>query len=139
MITERAQGHAYPEPAGWRGVAGLGGRQRTGRGRAVKYRKRPIIIEATQWLQNGDHPEDYPQRMVPAVDWCEGLVVRYYRHPGDSRERLCEHCGRIMHDHGWIDTKEGGHIVCPGDWIIRGVKGEFYPIKDPISQEGGEP
>ena len=40
-----------------------------------------------------------------------------------------------MHDHGWIDTLEGGHIVCPGDWIITGVKGENYPIKDSIFKE----
>jgi hypothetical protein len=35
-----------------------------------------------------------------------------------------------MHHHGWIDTFEGGHIVCPGDWIITGVKGEVYPCPD---------
>ena len=37
-----------------------------------------------------------------------------------------------MHVHGWIDTKEGGHIVCPGDWIITGVAGENYPCKPDI-------
>jgi len=37
-----------------------------------------------------------------------------------------------MHNHGWIDTLEGGHIVCPGDWIITGVKGENYPCKPDI-------
>ncbi len=24
----------------------------------AKYRKKPVIIEATQWFKNGDHPED---------------------------------------------------------------------------------
>lgn len=37
-----------------------------------------------------------------------------------------------MHEHGWIDTLEGGHIVCPGDWIITGVNGERYPCKPDI-------
>jgi hypothetical protein len=37
-----------------------------------------------------------------------------------------------MHDHGWIDTLEGGHIVCPGDYIITGVNGEHYPCKPDI-------
>jgi hypothetical protein len=37
-----------------------------------------------------------------------------------------------MQDHGWIDTLEGGHIVCPGDWIITGVVGELYPCKPDI-------
>lgn len=32
----------------------------------------------------------------------------------------------------WIKTLEGGHIASPGDWIIRGVKGEFYPCKPDI-------
>lgn len=37
-----------------------------------------------------------------------------------------------MHVHGWIDTLEGGHIVCPGDWIVTGVQGERYPVKPDI-------
>ena len=40
-----------------------------------------------------------------------------------------------MHTHGWIDTLEGGHIVCPSDWIIEGVKGEFYPCKPDIFEQ----
>ena len=31
-----------------------------------------------------------------------------------------------------IGTLEGPHEVTPGDWIIRGVKGEFYPCKPDI-------
>ena len=37
-----------------------------------------------------------------------------------------------MHDHGWVDTLEGGHIVCPGDWVITGVAGEHYLCKPDI-------
>jgi hypothetical protein len=44
----------------------------------------------------------------------------------------CRHCSLAMHVHGWIDTLEGGHIVCPGDWIIRGIRGEHYPVKPDI-------
>lgn len=44
-----------------------------------------------------------------------------------------------MHNHGWIDTLEGGHIVCPGDWIITGVKGENYPCKPDIFEMTYEP
>jgi len=42
-------------------------------------------------------------------------------------------------DFGWCPTLEGGHIVSPGDWIIKGVKGEFYPIKNDIFLETYEP
>jgi hypothetical protein len=34
-----------------------------------------------------------------------------------------------------IATLEGIMTAQPGDWIIRGVKGEFYPIKDPSFRE----
>lgn len=62
----------------------------------------------------------------------EGAVVRFYRHPQVSGEKPCEHCGVRMHEHGWIDTLGGGHIVCPGDFIITGVQGERYPCKPNI-------
>lgn len=121
-----------------------------------KFRKKPVVIEATQWFKNGDHPNDFDAEKVgfengelrtwtgaevKANGW-EGQVVRYYRNPRDDENRLCGSedvscnnnapCGHIMHNHGWIDTLEGGHIVCPGDWIITGVKGERYPCKPDI-------
>ena len=40
-----------------------------------------------------------------------------------------------LDEHGWIDTLEGGHIVCPGDYIITGVQGERYPRKPNIFEE----
>lgn len=112
----------------------------------MKYRKKPIVIEASQWFKNGDHPLDYSKthdglengelrQFTPeerkSNQW-EGDIVRYYRVPGLDGKAECAYCGDIMHNHGWIDTPEGGHIVCPGDWIITGVMGEHYPCKDKI-------
>ena len=112
----------------------------------MKYQKLPIIIEATQWFKNGDHPEDYAQPYQgmengafkeysgeerKSKNW-EGDVVRYFRHPDVSGEKECQHCAKTMHEHGWIDTLEGGHIVCPGDFIVTGIKGERYPCKPEI-------
>jgi hypothetical protein len=120
---------------------------------ARKFRKKPVVIEATQWFKNGDHPEDGDERFPPkaptdgrhtgaptdprytgefAGELFEGKVVRYFRRPDVSGEAVCRHCNKAMHIHGWIDTKEGGHIVCPGDWIITGVQGERYPCKPDI-------
>lgn len=96
-----------------------------------KYRKRPVIIEAHRWFQNGDHPKD---NYTPGI-LKEGDLVRRYRHPKGDGKLNCKHCGYLMHDHGWIDTLEGGHIVCPGDFIIEGIKGEFYPCKPDIFEE----
>ena len=101
------------------------------------YRKKPVIIEATQWFKNGVHPLDGTERFPPectpyAGELFEGKVVRYYRMPGVDGQQPCKHCGQISHNHGWIDTLEGGHIVCPGDWVITGVQGEMYPCKPAI-------
>lgn len=108
-----------------------------------KYRKLPIVIEAVQWFKNGDHPEDDCRMVEPSPKsttqfdpfLSEGKIVRYYRNPDDDGQRKCEHCGKIMHLHGWIDTLEGGHNVCPSDWIIKGVAGEFYPCKPDIFKQ----
>lgn len=112
----------------------------------MKFRKKPVVIEATQWCKNGDHPLDYScdkdgfengelrtfsAEYRRSQEW-EGDIVRYYRTPDLGGQAACKHCGIIMHWHGWIETLEGGHIVCPYDWIITGVKGEHYPCKPDI-------
>ncbi len=96
----------------------------------MKFRKKPAVIEAEQWFEvtydreagHGVEPEDMP---------IYHLNVGYYRRPEGmfSREKLCCHCQVPLHFHGWIDTPEGGRVVCPGDWIITGIKGEQYPCK----------
>lgn len=135
----------------------------------AKYRKKPVVIEATQWFKNGDHPDDncvlvrrrmpedafvtgnireqtgelVPDPVTGAPSFlCEGAVVRYFRRPDISGESPCISsipCLFTMHEHGWIDTPEGGHNVCPGDWIITGVTGEMYPCKPRIFEATYEP
>lgn len=87
-----------------------------------KYRKKPTVVEASQWFAAYDH-----------------AMVHRFQRPDVSDTSQCRHCGRIMHTHGWIDTLEGGHIVCPGDWIITGIAGEHYPCKPDIFAETYEP
>jgi len=66
----------------------------------TKFRKKPVVIEAVQWFNHGDHPE------VTAIpNWHQDHGFATYN--------------------GFIKTLEGGHIVSPGDWIIKGVQGEF--------------
>lgn len=93
-----------------------------------KFRKRPVVVDAHRWYRNGDHPGDGDPRY-------EGMVVRYYRDPFVAGNDPCGKCCCPFHAHGWIDTLEGGHIVCPGDWIITGVKGEVYPCKPDIFEK----
>lgn len=109
----------------------------------MKFRKKPVVIEATQWWKNGDHPEDKCETIVPVPGdgppfLGEGKVVRYFRRPDVSGSDHCK-CCFSFHDHGWIDTLEGGHVVCPGDWVITGIKGERYPVKPDIFAATYEP
>jgi len=115
-----------------------------------RFVKKPVEISATQWFRNGDHPLDHhPMDTKNPTDEdrkryddylaTEGKVVRYYRHPEVSGKATCQKCGNVMHRHGWIDTLEGGHIVCPGDWIITGVQGEHYPCKPDIFEATYQP
>lgn len=113
----------------------------------MKFRKKPVVIEATQWFKNGDHPMDKCTMIMQPFEpdmkergfLSEGKIVRYYRNPiGDGNE-FCPYCKNVMRIHGWIDTLEGGHIVCVGDWIITGVKGEKYPCRPDIFEATYEP
>ena len=79
----------------------------------MKFRKKPVVIDATQWHIHGDHTAIEP---LPATQLCSL--------PEEERARF-----------GWCPTLEGGHIVTPGDWIITGVKGEHYPCKPDIFAE----
>jgi hypothetical protein len=81
----------------------------------MKFRKKPVVIEAKQWIQMGDHAN------VEPLDTDDVKTVG-----------CCPTCGCSRKAHGWVKTLEGGHIVCPGDWIITGVKGEHYPCKPDI-------
>lgn len=108
----------------------------------ARFRKKPIEIEATQWFRNGNHPKDGTEVFEEGEfkgELLEGKVVRYFRHPDVSGQAVCKHCAAIMHNHGWIDTVQGGHVVCPGDFIITGVQGERYPCKPDIFKATYEP
>ena len=96
-----------------------------------EFRKKQVTVQAAQWFKNGDHPEDGTTG--------EGKIVRYYRNPYVRGTDHCTKCGEEFHIHGWIDTLEGGHIVCPGDWVITGVQGEHYPCKPDIFAATYEP
>ena len=107
-----------------------------------KYRKKPVVIEAIQWFKNGDHPEDRRDSITgdPTPPGSEGQVVRRYNRPRVvGYQENCSVCGCPFRDHGWIDTLESGHRVCPSDWIITGVQGEQYPCKPDIFLQTYEP
>jgi hypothetical protein len=106
-----------------------------------KFRTRPVEVEAHQWFANGDHPEDGlpPVEKILLSERSEGRVVRYFRHPTYPGHETHRKCGRTWHDHGWIDTPDGGHVVCPGDWILTDVQGDKYPCKPDVFADIYEP
>jgi len=67
------------------------------------FRKKPVVIEARRVPNGGDASE--------IAKWCNGVVF----------------IDRIE-----LHTLEGTMNAKPGDWIIKGVKGEFYSCKDNI-------
>lgn len=77
----------------------------------MKFRKKPVVIEAEQWMPNGQ-PFD--------VEQAQRLGV------------TCYYMGEPAHLSCCINTLEGTMTVSPGDWIIIGVKGERYPCKPDI-------
>lgn len=101
----------------------------------MKFRKKPVEVEATQWFKNGDHPEDYLSlseglkpgefRIYTFEKMPEGEVVRYFRHPGVDGQSLCR-CGKPYDTHGWIDDEFNGKSVCPGDWIVTDSEGRYH-------------
>ena len=91
---------------------------------AMKFRKKPVVIDATNW--NGD-VEDATR----IVNWIlqGGGTARYH----DRTEGGYD-------DHGlMIDTLEGVMRANPGDWVVRGVAGEFYPCRPDIFDATYEP
>ena len=88
-----------------------------------KFRKKPIVIDAVQW--NGGNVEvvlPFIQDGKPDLSHLpsDGMHVT----PGIGHT--------VPTGELHIPTLEGVLTAKPGDWIIRGVKGEFYPCKPDI-------
>jgi hypothetical protein len=82
------------------------------------YRKKPVVIEAVQW--DGKDYDTLAGFLGPEMYSRVGFSSRV---PGETPASV------------HITTLAGVMIASPGDWIIKGVKVEFYPVKDPIFQE----
>ena len=74
----------------------------------MKYRKKPVVIEAVQW--NGRNTAE---------------ILDFMSHKNLKLEE-----GALI-----IETLEGDMKASVGDYIIRGVDGEFYPCKPLIFQK----
>lgn len=87
----------------------------------MKYRKKPVVIEAFNY--DGDLMDKYGNYYVP--QW----AVEAYKNG-----TLFYGCG-VGGDELFINTLEGVRHVSVGDYIIRGVIGEIYPCKPYIFEQ----
>ncbi len=83
----------------------------------MKYRKKPVVIEAYQWLNQDDGE------------------IFVWLNEGNA------HWGRAGSDNEgmYISTLEGRMYCAKGDWLIKGIKNEFYPCKPDIFEATYEP
>lgn len=108
----------------------------------MKYRKKPILTEATQWFQNGDHPQDESKSVIRPGGMSgltEGKVVRYFRRINIPGGRLCHDCGNVMQKHGIVEGANGEEVVCPGDYIVTNDKDQYYVLKALVFEKMYEP
>ncbi|WP_186215998.1 hypothetical protein [Burkholderia gladioli] len=92
------------------------------------FRKKPVIIEAHQLPRpplDGSTNESHEDAVWAFVAWAKRVAFENFTSEGDG--------------HIAIETLEGTMIATPGDWIIKGVKGEFYPCKPDIFAATYEP
>ena len=73
-----------------------------------KFRKKPVTIEAMQLTD--------AKSVLDIEEWINSGDVGFSTNPPTL----------------WIDTLEGRMEASVGDWIIKGVEGEFYPCKNNI-------
>lgn len=88
----------------------------------VKFKKKPVEIDAFQWTGDINQTED-PEWIVAAI----------------REDRVVVHSLGSEHMQLIIETLEGTMAAKPGDWIIRGVKGEIYPCKPDVFEQTYEP
>jgi hypothetical protein len=83
---------------------------------SMKFRKKPVVIDAMQWTG---------ENLLGIIRYT-GLNVSASHFKWDEYEELVRNEGLK------IFTLEGKMSANVGDWIIKGVKGEFYPCKEDI-------
>ena len=81
----------------------------------MKFRKKPVVIDAYKWTGGPDQEED-PQWIIDAIR--NGIV--WFNDVGTKSVTMT------------IATLEGNHLARTGDYIIKGIKGELYPCKPDI-------
>lgn len=86
-----------------------------------KYRKKPVEVEAIKFDEQKYREGHSDYDKMPIQDRCMLSELWCYKKASDGRY--------------YIDTLEGDMTVRDGDYIIKGVQGEFYPCKPDIFEQ----
>jgi hypothetical protein len=105
-----------------------------------KFRKKPVVIEAVQWT--GANVQAVAEFLAGADllvsrTPTEGDILKRDHH--DAFHRIASFDLAVTPPTLAIPTLEGTMTAISGDWIIRGVKGEFYPCNPDIFAATYEP
>ena len=94
----------------------------------AKYRKKPVIVEAVKL------DGLYPSKIKECIEFLEGKVIDLSNPITD--DKFYDYCN-IVSDNGGITihTLEGNMLEKDGDYIIKGVNGEFYPCKPDVFEK----
>jgi len=87
----------------------------------MKYRKKPVVIEAVKW--DGKNLIEITRFMGDTVPNLSDRI---------AGERWEDYCYIVKQNGLKIHTLEGEMSASIGDFIIKGVSGEFYPCKPDI-------
>ena len=82
----------------------------------MKFRKKPIVIDAVQW--NGKNFDE----IMNFMQYFHGNKFNY-----ENAEEQAYKTKQLT-----IQTDEGLMTASLNDWIVKGVKGEFYPCKPDV-------
>lgn len=93
------------------------------------YRSKPTTVEAVQWIVKRT-PSDDAKPIVDFINANGGEALFIY----DWLENEGTHFPHIM-----ITTLEGKFAAKPGDYICRGFRGEFWPVKSDVFLHTNEP
>jgi len=99
----------------------------------MKFKKRPIVIEAVHYTGT---PSSFAECMMFIQD---GHSDFKHLPPAPDDPHVEPGIGVMANGEILIPTLEGTMTCRPGDWIIRGVKGEVYPCKSDIFEATYEP
>jgi hypothetical protein len=98
------------------------------------------LIEATQWFQNGDHPQDdSTEQLGDSSELSEGKIVQHFRSLDLEGNEYCPQCGNRMQRHGLLDGLNGEEFVCPGDYIVTDRNGLHYRVSRSEFESHNEP